>query len=1029
MFTDLVDSTSLATRLDPEDLREVISVIQRCITKAVTLFGGFPARYIGDGALIYFGYPTAHEDDAERAIRAALAAVEAVRHLNLPGGYRPQIRVGIATGLVVVGDIVGGLHRPEQDVAGETPNLAARLMAVAPPGSIVVSSGTRDLAAGLFEYRDLGLFQLKGFPLPLPAWQVLRASATESRFEAQRGAHLTPFTGRDAEMETLLRLWAAARAGAGQVALISGEAGIGKSRLAAALQERLQAESHLRLRYFCSPHGSTSPLFPVVNQIERAAGFERSDTPERRQAKLRKFLEFFAAAPDVEAPFVADLMSLAGPRGGASKGLTPPQCKERTLATLLAMIGSLATRQPLLLLIEDAHWIDPTSFELLGMLVERVARLRVLVVVTARPEFVADWTARSNVTTLPLTRLNPDEAAEMLDSLAHRNMSAAVKRSILDRTDGVPLFIEELTRTVLESELAQGAGHGDLSSRGQQAVIIPTTLQASLMARLDRLEGVRELAQTAAAIGREFSYDLLREIVDISPDALDSGLARLVAVDLVHSSGTTRERSYRFKHALVRDTAYESLLRARRKELHARIVAAMERSFTQRIELQPELVARHCMAAGLVEKAIAHWLKAGAQAQRRFAMAEATTALRQCLELLRTLPERPVRDQKELEILLALSRAVVATEGYAAPEAGKIFHEARHLCDRMGQPPELVSVLYGQWSHSVMRADLRAARHFSEELLTLGEARHDDAWTVRGCRLSGLTCLARGDFAAARQFLERGLELYDPEDRARHGAFTLYDPQIMMQVFLSWSLFDLGYIDRARRLWCAALDQARQSKQPFTLPFGLTMSVMAQLSVDDFDTALQGADELIAHSNEHSVSFFWGIGSIFRGRCLVARGEVEAGLEQMAQGLEAYRRTHGSLWLPIQLTLIADAYGKIGEPSEGLRRLEEADLHVATAGESFAESGICRVRGELFMVLGRPDAAEESLRRALDVARRQNARLLELRAVVSLARIWRDRGNRRGAYELLAPAYHWFNEGLDTPVHREADRLLRSLVG
>jgi class 3 adenylate cyclase/tetratricopeptide (TPR) repeat protein len=1023
MFSDLVGSTALSARMDPEDLREVISAYQKCVAETISGFGGFVAKYMGDGALVYFGYPQAHEDDPERAVRAALELVAAVGALKPSLPVPLQTRVGIATGLVVVGDLIGFGQAQERGIVGETPNLAARLQGVAEPDTVVIAESTRRLIGNLFELQDLGVQDLKGIAGPVRGFAALRASSVESRFEAMRASNLTPFVGREDELETLLGLWRLAKHGNGQVAVISGEPGIGKSRLAVVLQERLRDEPHLRFRYYCAPYSSASPLYPIINTLERSAGFERSDSPERRAAKLDFMLQPFAADKGVSRALIADLLSLPVDQ----RSLVPPmRRKELTLLSLVELMEALAARQPLFLFLEDAHWADPTSIELLNLMVVRASQLKMLLLITARPEFTADWISLPHVTSLPVVKLGTVSATAMIERIAGASqLPASVKQEILSRTDGVPLFIEELTGIVIE----RGQTSATVSDQQQKGFTdsIPTTLQASLLARVDRLAEGRNIAQIAAVIGRDFSYELLDAVSGIPAQELTHAIDLLTRSQVVSARGVPPNTIYRFKHALVRDAAYSSLLRRSRKELHARIAEILEHRFQSTVRTQPELIARHCAAGGLAEKAIDYWYKAGLLAQRRAAMTEASTAFAEALDLLRALPVSLRRHQLELDIQLALSRALIATDGYAAPTAGKIFDRARELCDQLNQPPEIVSVLYGQWAHALMRTELKSAQQTAEQLLHLGEARRDDVWTARGCRLNGLTCIARGEFDAGRIFLERGLQLLESKDRGRLASFTLYDPQIMMQVFLAWSIFHLGHINRARQLWDTTLIEARQSEQPFTLPYALTLWVNGQIGVGDFDAALRGAEELVSHCDEHGVSFFWGIGMIFRGCSLVAHGSVESGSQEIERGLTAYRRTHGSLWLPFLLTATAEAYGTMGRPEHGLRCLEEAQEYITAAGPHWSASGVHRVRGELLLSLGNVQSARTGLHRARDIARSQQARLLELRVALSLARHACKERNNAEARDLLMPVYSWFPTDIETPVHREARELLGTL--
>jgi len=624
MFCDLVGSTALAARLDPEDLREVIAAYHRAVADVVRSFEGFVAKYMGDGVLVYFGYPRAHEDDAERAVRAGLSVIGAVGRLD---PVTLQARVGIATGLVIVGDLIGEGSAQEQSVVGETPNLAARLQALAEPDAVVIAAGTRRLVGNLFEYSDLGAVEVKGLAAPVPAWQVLRPSGVASRFEALRGLALTRLVGRDEEIELLLRRWARAKAGDGQVVLISGEPGIGKSRMTAALAERLRAEPHIRLRYFCSPYHQDSTLFPFIDQFGRASGFAPNDPPAAKLEKLEALLAR-AAPPDEDVAFLADLLSLPASERHPLPNLSPQRKKERTLEALIRQLEGLACQQPVVMVFEDAHWIDPTSRELLDLTVEHVRSLPVLLIVTFRPEFQPPWTGQPQVTMLALNRLDRRDRTALIEQIAGgRALPDEVVAQIVERADGVPLFVEELTKSVLESGLLREEVDRYVLDGALPPFAIPTSLHDSLMARLDRLASVRRVAQIGAAIGREFPYALLRAASHLAEDELQPALARLVASELVFQRGTPPDAVYSFKHALVQDAAHGSLLRSSRQQLHAQIAEALAAHSPELMDSQPELFAHHYAEAGLVEKSVACWGKAGHSSAARSAMAEASAAM------------------------------------------------------------------------------------------------------------------------------------------------------------------------------------------------------------------------------------------------------------------------------------------------------------------------------------------------------------------------------------------------------------------
>ena len=620
MFSDLVGSTALSARMDPEDLREVIAAYHKCVAEIVRRFGGFVAQYLGDGVLVYFGYPQAHEDDAERAVRAGLELIAAVGELKTRASL--QTRVGIATGLVVVGDLMDSGKREERGIVGETPNLAARLQGIAEPNTVVIAEGTRKLLGNLFELADLGAKDLKGIAGPVRAWAVLRASSIESRFDALHATGLTALVGREEEFELLLRRWARAKNGEGQVVLLSGEAGIGKSRLTAALLERLAGEPHTRLRYFCSPQHSDSALYPIIRQMERAAGLAHDDSPQARLDKLDALLAQTSTSAEDSALF-AEMLSLANDGRYPVVELTPQQRRQRTLEALTARIKALTRASPVLMIFEDAHWIDPTSLELLGRAVDQIRTMRVLLSVTFRPEFDPPWIGRPYVTALTINRLGQRDSDAMIDHLVgNKGLPASIRQDIIERTDGIPLFVEEMTKAVLELE-GEGEARRTDGAVPPPVPAVPASLQASLMARLDRLGPAKEVAQIGAAIGRQFSHALLASVVR-QPDAeLESALDRLVAAGLLFRQGAPPDATYLFKHALVQDTAYGTLLRNQRQELHARIAKVLEQEFQDIIGTQPETLAHHYSQAGLVDLAIEFWGRAGARSADRSAHHEA----------------------------------------------------------------------------------------------------------------------------------------------------------------------------------------------------------------------------------------------------------------------------------------------------------------------------------------------------------------------------------------------------------------------
>jgi predicted ATPase/class 3 adenylate cyclase len=705
MFCDLVGSTPLSSQLDPEDLREVIAAYHRAVAGVVFRLDGFVSRYMGDGVLVYFGYPQAHEDDAARAVWAGLGALDAVRRLDIKS-VKLQTRVGIATGLVVVGDLIGAGPAQEQSVVGETPNLAARLQALAEPDTVLIGAGTRRLVGDLFEYRDLGVVEVKGLAGSVPVWQVLRPSAVASRFEALRGSALTPLVGREEETDLLLRRWALAKVGDGQVVLISGEAGIGKSRIAAELERRVQFQPHLQLRYFCSPYHQDSALYPFVDQLRRAAGFAPDDGPARRLEKLETLLSA-VGQPDEDIALLSDLLSLPISELHPLPNLGSQRLKERTIEALLRHLEGLAARQPLLMVFEDTHWIDPTSRELLHLAIEHLRSLPVLLIVTFRPEFEPPLTGQPQVIKLALDRLDRRDQVLLVEQIADgKLLPGQVMAEIVDRTDGVPLFIEELTKSVLESGLLRQERDRYVVDRALPFAI-PTSLHDSLLARLDRLTSVRLVAQIGAAIGREFSFALVRAVSRLSESELETALARLVASELVFQHGTPPNAVYSFKHSLVQDAAHGTLLRSKRQQLHAQIAEALETLFPELMENQPELFAYHYAEARLVEKSVSYWSKAGHRSAARSAMAEAAAQLRKGLDQLALLPETPERQRQRLEFWTELGAVLSAAKGAAAPETGRAYASARALWERLGSPSEFFGIPYAQSRYHSTRGEFK----------------------------------------------------------------------------------------------------------------------------------------------------------------------------------------------------------------------------------------------------------------------------------------------------------------------------------
>jgi class 3 adenylate cyclase/predicted ATPase len=1012
MFCDLVGSTALSARLDPEDLREVIGAYHRTVADVVRDLDGFVAKYMGDGVLVYFGYPQAHEDDAERAVRAGLGVVDAVVRLDVRS-VKLQARVGIATGLVVVGDLIGEGSAQEQSVVGETPNLAARLQALAEPGAVFIAAGTRRLVRDLFEYRELGMTEVKGIVAPVPACQVLRPSGVVSRFEALRGSALTRLVGREEEIELLLRRWARAKAGDGQLVLVSGEPGIGKSRITAELEGCLHAEPHIRLRYFCSPYCRDSALYPFIDQLWHAAEFARDDPPVVKLEKLEGVLAR-AAPPEEDVALLADLMSLPASERHELPNLNPQRKKERTLEALIRQLEGLARMQPVLMVFEDAHWIDPTSRELLDLTIERARNLPVLLIVTFRPEFQPVWTGQPQVTLLALNRLDRRDRSVLVAQITGgRALPDEVVDQIVDRTDGVPLFIEELTKSVLES--------------GVPPVGIPTTLHDSLMARLDRLRSVRHVAQIGAAIGREFSYALLRVISRLPEDELQAALGRLVASELIFQRGTPPDAVYSFKHALVQDAAHGSLLRGARQRLHAQIAEALETDSPELMDSQPELLAQHYAEAGLVEKSVSYWGKAGHRSAARSAIAEAAAQYQRALEQLALLPDNPERQRQELEFQSSLGAALRFVKGQAAAETGQAYARARELWELLGFPTEYIHIPYGQSRYHGYRGETALALRLDEELLRVSRQLNDSRGLVLSHQSCGTGYLLRGRFPLSRSFLETVPSLYDPNAHHSLGQQTGSHPQVVAQVYLGVVLFCLGFPDQAVLQTNAAIAEARRLASSPTLTSALMAgAVLLSIGGDNRDLD-ERAEELAAVATDQGFAWLRAIGTIYRGWAKAKNGEVAEGISLLRSGLSAYRASGAELWMPHHIALLATTCDLAGQTEEALTLLDDALQIAGTTGERWLEAELYRHKGELLVRRGQAESAEELLCKALSIAVEQEARLWELRAGVRLARLRRDQGRCAEARDLLAPIYGWFTEGFDTADLKETKALLDEL--
>jgi len=1027
MFSDLVGSTALSARMDPEDLREIIAAYQKCVAEMVRRFGGFVAKYLGDGALVYFGYPEAHEDDAERAVQAGLELIAAVSALKTRASL--QTRVGIATGLVVVGDLVGSGEAQERGIVGETPNLAARLQGIAEPNTVVIAEGTRKLLGTLFELEDLGLKDLRGIAGQVRAWAALRTSSVESRFEALHAAGLTALVGREEEIELLRRRWSRAKSGEGQVVLLSGEAGIGKSRLTAVLVESLTPEPHTRLRYFCSPQHTDSAFYPIIGQMERAAGLLHDDMPRQKLDKFDALLVQTSTSLE-DAALIAEMLSLRDDGRYPVLELTPQQRRHKMLEALTAQMETLSRQNPVLMIFEDAHWSDPTSLEAFSRVVDRIRTLRVLLIVTFRPEFEPPWIGQPHVTALTINRLTERDVSAMIDRVVgNKRLPAGIRQDIIERTDGIPLFVEEMTKAVLEAE-TDGAADRVAAAVPSPALAVPASLHASLMARLDRLGGpTKELAQVAAAIGREFAHALLATVLPKSEGELGPALDRLMAAGLLFRRGVPPHATYLFKHVLVRDAAYGSLLRNQRQQLHALIAAAVETQFPEIVATQPEWLAQHCDEAGWPEKATQYWRAAGEQAVRRAANVEAIEHFRRALLRNAERSAGVESARTELATLSQLGPALMSIHGWAAPVVGEVLERAASVARQLETSRDLAAPLTSLWLFRYARGELDQSDEISDEIFRIAQKLDDPELTLQAHHAAAPLRWVRGFHSEANRHFESCLGLYDEERHAQHRYLYMgHDPAVCAMAVGASVKWALGFPDQAAGLEQRALVLARRLQHIPSLAHALSFNAQSQVLRRDVAAVAASTEELLPICQEYKLAQPGALAMIDLGWALVHLGDIRDGFARLAEGLDQLDRIGVRIWLSRGKRMNAEACLAAEHYDEGLEEVRRA---ISIANEIGLQGDIprlCLLQGELLLhISGRKLEMEGCFRSALEAADAQGARGWALRAMTSMARLLAERSERMQAYDLLNPIYASFTEGVDTRDLKEAKTLLNEL--
>jgi class 3 adenylate cyclase/predicted ATPase len=1034
MFCDLSAAPAHARPLDPEDLYPVLRTYQETCASIIRYFDGHIAQYRGEGMVVYFGYPRAHDDDAQRAVRAGLRLVEAMGELHAQllseRGIGLAVRVGLHTGVVVVGTLGGG-EPHERWALGEASTFAAQMQGLAAPDTVVISEATQRLIQGYFTCRALGAQTCHGVATPLQAYRVVQDSGAISHLDAATAKGLTPLVGREHEVGLLVECWGHATAGLGRVAVISGEAGIGKSRLVRVLQKRLAAEPHTQIEWNCSTYDHQSPLHPVRTHLQRLVRMHPDDAPAEILRRLEEVLEPYGFAMAEVVPLFAALLALPLPERYPPLMLTPQRQKSQTLEALRAWLLAETTRQPVLFIIEDVQWMDPSTLEWLSLLIDQAPTARLLTVLTCRPEFHPPWGFHASLTSITLGRLSHAQATILVQRIAGKALPPEVQRHLVANTDGVPLFIEELTKTVLESELLQTHEDRYELTGPLPALAIPATLHDSLMARLDRLAPLKAVAQLGATLGRSFAYDVLHAVSPWDETVLQRALGQLVDAELLYQRGVPPQATYLFKHALIQEAAYQSLLKSTRQQFHQRFAQVLEARFPDTVATQPELLAHHYTEANLPAQALPYWQRAGQRALEHSAYQEAMSHLTNGVAVLTTLPETRERTQYELDLQIALGAALMATKGQAAPDVERAYARARALSRQVGDTPQVFPALFGLWGFYEAQGEISTARELAEQLLLLAQHLQDSALLLEAHHALGATFFWLGDVALARAHLEQGIALYAPHQHRALAFLYGEDPGVVCHAYAARALWFLGYPDQALTRSDGALALARKVGHPFSLAYALTCAAaLHQFRRDGHATQAQ-VEAAITVSTEQELPYWMAWGTVLRGWALAAQGHEVEGLMQMRQGLAAYRATGAELLRPYFLTLLAEAYGRVGQTAEGLRGLTEALALVYSNGARFYEAELHRLKGDLLWAHAAEDdaAVQASLRQALDISKRQQAKSLELRTAMSLSRLWQRQGQRVEAYALLAPIYGWFTEGFDTADLQDAKTLLEELGG
>ena len=1016
LFCDLVGSTAIAAQLDPEEWRETIAGYHRAAAAAITRFDGYVAKYLGDGVMAYFGWPAAHDNDAERAARAGLAIIDAISKLHeLPWHAKLAARVGIDSGPVVVGKGAGG----EVDVFGDAPNIAARVQAIAAPGTVAITDATHRLVAGLFVVEDCGAQELKGLEGPLQLYRMVRPSGMRGRFPAMAAMRgMTPFVGREDELRSLVHRWERVLDGEGQVVTIIGEAGIGKSRLVQRFREEIATTPYTWLECATAPFFQNTPFYAVADMLQQSFHWDASHTTEQRLAALEASLGPAGLDPDEAVPLIAPLLDLPIGTRYPPLLMAPDQQRKRLLATVVAWTFATAEAQPLVIATEDLHWADPSTLELTQLLVEQGAHARLLLLYTARPEFHAPWPMRAHHTQINLNRLTARNVRTMVARVAAKNaLSDETVATVVQRTGGVPLFVKELTRAVLES--------GDAKLSGHQ---IPATLHDSLMARLDRLGPAKEVIQVGAVIGSEFSYELLHAVYPIAEADLQAALRSLADAELLYVRGIAPDATYQFKHALIRDAAYEALLKSRRKELHLSIARAIDEKFGAIKDARPEVLARHWMEAGEADSAITEWQRAGARAVERRAYREAEQHYREAIAALRTLPESTDRDSCELKLQVAFGGVLQWTRGWGGAETVEAYTRARVVAERSGGADSL-NILANLCSGANLRGEPRAALALADQMLEIAHRGGSTLALITAHYAQALPRLNLGDLAGARQLYLQVMEYYREED---FNGNPMPDHGVNSRIFAGYAEWFLGYPDRAERLVDEALSIARRQNDPVATAFALAVGSFVYELRRDYPRSLEAGDEVVRRAIASGLPFSNALGKNRSAWARAQMGDTGGAAEQIREGIAELKSMNFYAYRGSHLAELAETQAVTGAYDEALATVEQAAQ--TNPDELFFRPEVFRLRGELRLRTGARgqaqfELAEQDLREAITLARGMEAKSLELRATTSLARLLDLQGDRDEGRTVLAEIYNWFSEGFDTVDLKDAKALLDELAG